>query len=265
MLNLLTAIFYSAGTSLQVLSLKNKQDQRLFGQTLGFLAISCGCLAALLHGYLLYSLIDLSSGQNLTEINLLSLASWLIVMIIIPLAAVQPVAYLQILIFPFAAASIFLAIHSHARYILQTGNHPSQFLHILLSVFTFSVLSIAAIQALTLALQEKLLKLKHLEAINILPPLETMEKILFQLLFVGVILLSGLIGTSLYFFHSILLNHFLQKTIITLVAWLIFTFLLLGRQYFGWRGKKAVYCTLGGVFLLSILYYGGLLMTRLQP
>jgi ABC-type uncharacterized transport system permease subunit len=92
-----------------------------------------------------------------------------------------------------------------------------------------------------------------------------MEKTLFGTIGIGVILLSGVLITSILFFHQVLLNIFLQKTILTLLAWLVFSSLLVGRFYFGWRGRKAIYCTLSGVAILSIIYFSSIIIMELLP
>ena len=49
-------------------------------------------------------------------------------------------------------------------------------------------------------------------------------------------------------------------TVIVVVAWVIIGLLLLGRYLWGWRGRKAIYCTFSGVLLLLIVYFGSKLM-----
>lgn len=169
------------------------------------------------------------------------------------------------LIYPLAAISILLASLLPDQHIIQTAHDYRQFFHILLSIITFSVLFLAAVQALTLAIQERFLKQKHLSISLALPPIETMEKTLFETIAIGAALLSLVLITSVCFFHTVLLHAFLQKTILTFVAWVVFCGLLVGRYYFGWRGRKAVYCTLGGVAILSVIYFSSIIIMELLP
>jgi len=128
-------------------------------------------------------------------------------------------------------------------------------LHSLLSVFALSILGIAALQAVFLAVQGHILHDKHrLTLIRRLPPLETMERFLFQLIWLGFALLTCIVFTSLLFFHDVFEPHMLQKTLLSIVAWLVFALLLFGRNYFGWRGIIAVRWTLVGVLLLMIVF-----------
>jgi ABC-type uncharacterized transport system permease subunit len=258
LLNTITLLCYLTGSLAQAFaSFKNKPSQTLI--------FWISLFAVTLHGLLLYSWIDVSAGQNLTEFNLLSLATWVTALLIFGLSLKKPVAYLIILIFPLAALSIFLASAFPSHHIIQTAADLKQCIHILLSVITFAVLSIAALQAITLLCQEKLLKRKNFQILELLPPIETMEKMLFQTILVGFVLLSAVLGTSIYFFNQILFNQFLQKTVLTCIAWFVFSLLLIGRYYFGWRGKKAIYCTLSGVLLLAMVYFGSMIIMELLP
>jgi ABC-type uncharacterized transport system permease subunit len=257
MLNDFAIFLYSAGTLAHAIATFQNKKTSLFW------LLSFGLSAILLHSYLLYHWIDLSNGQNLTDFNLLSLATWVTGIFVMILGIHRPVAYLNIYIFPLAAISIFLASQFPSYHIIQTATDPRQLFHILLSVITFSILSLAGLQAMTLAIQEKFLKQKLFEISKALPPLETMEKLLFEMIAIGALLLTLLLATSLYFFQSILVPSFLQKTILTFIAWCVFTLLLVGRCYFGWRGKKAIYCTLSGVVILTITYFSSMIILEL--
>ena len=81
---------------------------------------------------------------------------------------------------------------------------------------------------------------------------------MFQLITVGFLLLtltlvSGLFFADEVFGRPLVLNH---KTVLSIVAWVIFAVLLLGRWRFGWRGRKAINWTLGGFAVLLLAYFG---------
>jgi ABC-type uncharacterized transport system permease subunit len=84
-----------------------------------------------------------------------------------------------------------------------------------------------------------------------------MEKLLFQTIIIGFLLLSALLISSIYFFHPLLIGNVLlwQKTALVIMAWIIFAVLLMGRFFWGWRGRKAIYGTLLGVLLLIVIYF----------
>jgi len=223
--------------------------------------IGMSAVAFMAHAVLLYHWIDLPSGQNLSFFNVFSQVAWFIVLIWLLAVCRKPVETLGIFVYPLAAISVLLAWQIPGENIIQTGVFTKELFHIMISMITFSVLCIAALQSILLALEEKLLRQKRLvQFITVLPPLETMEHILFQMIWLGFALLSLVLLTSLTFFHDILSIQVLQKTVLTLIAWVVFLGLLFGRYYFGWRGKVAIKGTLIGVICLMLLlvisYYG---------
>jgi ABC-type uncharacterized transport system permease subunit len=52
---------------------------------------------------------------------------------------------------------------------------------------------------------------------------------------------------------AFVLDH---HTVLSILAWLIFGSLLLGRLRFGWRGKTATRWTIGGFIVLLLGYFG---------
>lgn len=260
MLNVIAVLLYTIATLNQVTStLKNARKSILFLQNARFFAL-------ILHGYLLYQWIDVGVGQNLTLFNLLSLATWVTAIATLGLKLIKhEVSYLNVYTYPIACISIILASQFSAPHIIQTGSHPKQLSHILLSVATFSTLFLAGLQAVALSLQEAFLKQKQFEISRLLPPIETMEKRLFEIIAAGAILLTALILTSIYSFRAILLPLFIQKMTLAVIAWVVFVTLLIGRYFFGWRGKKAIYCTLGGVIILTLTYFSRMIILELIP
>jgi ABC-type uncharacterized transport system permease subunit len=134
-------------------------------------------------------------------------------------------------------------------------------IHFFLSTLVLIVLCLAALQALLLAGQEWVLK--HKQAIGFIhyfPPLEVMEAYLFILVAIAIVLLTLVLASSLILFHPLLLEGLWQKTLLTVVAWLVLLMLLIGRSYFGWRGKVVIRWTLVGVSLIGGIYVGAVLL-----
>ena len=87
-----------------------------------------------------------------------------------------------------------------------------------------------------------------------------MEAILFGTIWVGFGILSLAIFSGLIFVENIFAQHLAHKTTLAIIAWIIFAVLIVGRWQFGWRGRKAVYLTLGGFALLALAYFGSKLV-----
>ena len=84
------------------------------------------------------------------------------------------------------------------------------------------------------------------------------ERILFRLIWIGFILLTLSIMTGSWVsirYHDQIIPYD-HKSFFTLLAWLVFAFLLTGRIIRGWRGRIALRWNLLGFFLLVLAYTG---------
>ena len=123
----------------------------------------------------------------------------------------------------------------------------------------YALLSLAVTQALLVRVQERSLRQRHsLGIIRSLPPVETMETLLFQLITVGFVLLSitllsGIGFSNQLFGTAFVFNH---HSVLSLLAWCSFATLLGGRVFAGWRGQFAVQWTLASFILLLLAYFG---------
>ncbi len=129
--------------------------------------------------------------------------------------------------------------------------------HILISLLSAGLLTLAAVQSVALAIQERLLHRHRVSPSDgRMPPLQTMENVLFQLIALGFVMLSLTLLTGLWFVHDWLAQHLAHKTVLSISAWLIFGVLLWGRWRYGWRGKTATRWALSGYATLILAYFG---------
>jgi len=242
---------------------------RLFGQsntscTRKPVIIAIGVLALVLHSQLLYQGIFSQQGINLGIFNAFSLVSWLIIVMLIITAFRKPIENLGIALFPLAALAIIMEISLPSnRIISSTGPWQLQ-AHIMFSFVAYSLFTIAMVQAIILYIQDKHLR-NHQPGgfIRSLPPLQSMEYLLFQIIIAGYALLTiGLITGGL-FLENIFTKHLTHKTILSILAWAIFSVLLWGRFRYGWRGRKAIRWTLGGFLTLMLAYFGSKMVLEL--
>lgn len=218
---------------------------------------SMGLIAVCLHALLLHAWVDVGNGQNLDLLNLVSLSLWLITIFVLMLLLFRPLEILALIVFPLAALSILFVQWFPGQAIINAAASSGSLFHIILSIVTFCVLSLAALLALLLALEQWLLHGKHYGVVlQKLPPIETMETLMFQVISLGFILLSVVVVTSWYFYHALIWQQkmLMHKAIFSVAAWFVFAILLIGRQRWGWRGRRAIYSTLVGVILLVIAY-----------
>lgn len=134
---------------------------------------------------------------------------------------------------------------------------PGLLSHVLLSLVAYSLMTAALFQALVLNYQHQKIRSRHPGGfIRLLPPLQTMEALLFELLWAGQITLTVAIASGAIFIENLLAQHLAQKTVFALLAWLTYATLLWGRHARGWRGPVAMRWTLIGFVFLMLAYFG---------
>ncbi|MGB0722375.1 MAG: cytochrome C assembly family protein [Gammaproteobacteria bacterium] len=222
-----------------------------------YLPLGAAALAVLLHGIYVYARLFTPEGLDMGFFNALSLAGWLVATLLLALALRQPVENLGIAVFPIAAASLILQLALPAGDSRVIGVDSPIQAHIVLSVMAYGTLSIAALQSILLAVQDR-----HLHAhrpggfVRALPPLRTMESMLFQMIAMGFALLSLALLSGVLFLEDIFAQHLVHKTVLSIAAWGVFAILLWGRWHSGWRGRTAIRWTLGGFAALLLAYFG---------
>lgn len=176
----------------------------------------------------------------------------------------QPVHSLLIVLFPLTAIAITCSLLFQSNYTPRTELSGGVAAHVLLSIVSVGLLTVAAIQALMLLVQMQALKQRQTHGmIDALPPLLTMESLLFRLLWAGFICLSaGLLMGGIYV-EDLFAQHLLHKTVFSMCAWCVFAGLLWGRHQMGWSGRKAVNWTLAGLVLLAVGFFGSKLVLEL--
>ena len=189
----------------------------------------------------------------------------LIVALMLLIAAInKPVEKLGLAVFPIAALMLGLYTNIDAEPRLLQAHSWQMTTHILTSIIAFSLLNIAALQAILLAIQNQQLKSHPPKRfIQALPSLQTMESLLFQMLVVGVFFLTISLISGFVFIENLFAQHLVHKTVLSILAWLIFSSLLLGRSLYGWRGQIAIQWTLIGFVSLLLAYFGSKLVLEL--
>ncbi len=131
--------------------------------------------------------------------------------------------------------------------------------HFIMAMLAYSLFVLAAMHALLMAMVERRLHTRRFSKTYVsLPPLLTMESMLFRLITAAFVLLtltlvSGMSFSELLFGKPFRLDH---KTFFAIVTWILFGVLLVGRHIWGWRGKRALRWTLAGFVALMLTYVG---------
>lgn len=219
--------------------------------------LGLGLAAVLLHAIALYHGLFSINGLNIGFFNAISLISFLIALLILLAAITNPVENLGIFLLPMAGIAILMGMIFHVDHTLPKTEAMELKLHILLSIMASSLLGIAAVHAVVLAIQDRQLRNKHPGGyIRALPPLQTMETLLFQMIGLGFFLHSLSLITGMISLEDIFAQHVVHKTVLSIISWFVFATLLWGRWRFGWRGTTAIRWTLGGFITLLLAYLG---------
>ena len=217
-------------------------------------ALATAAIAVILHFGLLFGIHR--GAVDLHFYAALSLVSAVIAALTLIVNLVRPVAALGIILFPLAG--VFLAIDEFLA--PATAPFPLDWqigLHVIIALLAYSLLAIAAVLALLLATQERALRSRQFSAwARTLPPLTQTESLMFRLIEAGFALLTLTLLSGALFVHNLHAQHQAHTAILSLVAWIIFGVLLIGRWLWGWRGRKAVNLTLLGMAILLLAFFG---------
>jgi len=221
------------------------------------LALFFAVLALICHAVALQARIfDVSVGQNLTLLNIGSLISLIICTVMTVVASRDRGWFLLPIVYSFAMINLALASFMPGEFITHLEASPALMIHIGLSLFAYATLIIAALYAFQLAWVDYLLKQKKLIFTAEMPPLMTIERKMFHVTQVGVVLLTLTLCTGLLFMEHIFSAENRDKAILSIAAWFVYIVLLWGHYREGWRGRRVVWFSFVGAFLLTMAYFG---------
>ncbi len=212
-----------------------------------------------LHGYLLDQDIFSAGGVNLGVLDALSLIVWLTLLVYWVARFFYPIGGLQALVLPLAAVAVVLpALFPSPHPLMNTGLWAFK-AHIAAAMMAYSLFTIATLHAVVISLVEKRLHHPTLpRVLRSLPPLLTMETLLFRMIGIGFALLSLTLASGILFSEEIFgkpwqLSH---KVVFGFISWVVFAVLLWGNRFYGWRGRIAVRWTVSGFVFLLLAYLG---------
>ncbi|WP_353143054.1 cytochrome C assembly family protein [Acinetobacter pragensis] len=222
-------------------------------------------LGLFLHAGVLYSDMLTPMGVNYNVFNIMSFTSALMLLLSILFSTYRPVLPLSLIGIPVAAAGLIMgfAFSKHDLFIAQ--NSAGLDVHIVLSLSAYAVLLMATIHAVLLWFQDRELKNKQKRRVwvNLLPPFQAMESLLFDMLIAGFALLTLALGFGFITIDDFFGQHLAHKTAFSIISWFIYGSLLIGHYKFGWRGQKAIRFTIIGFFLLAVGFIGSKLVLEM--
>jgi ABC-type uncharacterized transport system permease subunit len=143
-------------------------------------------------------------------------------------------------------------------------------LHFLIANIAYGLFAIAALHAILMLMVERRLQnmrgtaTRHTSNswvsswLDTLPPLLTLEKLLFRLISAGFVLLTLTLISGVAFNEQLVDKAFRldHKTVFAILSWLMFGALLTARRVSGWRGRAALRWVLASFVALLLAYVG---------
>ena len=145
------------------------------------------------------------------------------------------------------------------EHVLANAASPAFRAHFVIAMLAYSLFTLAALHAMLMSVAGRQLhNARFSRLLTNLPPLMTMEALLFRLIAIAFSLLTLTLATGVMFSESLFGQAFRvdHKTVFAAISWLLFGALLLGRNLWGWRGRIALRWTLAGFVALMLAYVG---------
>ncbi len=253
---LMASGLYMLATGCQIQKMRGKWEPGLAVKVAGLLAVLC-------QGYTNYLDFMGTVGVDLGIYPMLSLMTLSIVAMLLLSSLRRPVDNLFVVLFPLATLTVLAEISFQGHYTPREDIATGILSHIILSVVAYSLLTIAATQAILLSFGDRHLRRHDLAIIRNMPPLETMEQLMFEFLWFGLVFLTMSIGSGFLFLEDISRAGLIHHTVITLVAWAVLAVLMWGRYQLGWRGTIASRWVLSGFVMLLLGYFGSKLVLEI--
>lgn len=212
---------------------------------------------SLAHIGFLTQAILVAPGQNMSITNVLSLVAWLITGSMLLFYRVLPNLILLPVVVAFAAITVLVSLIIPVEHIMHIQLQQGLVVHVTLSLFAYGVLVIAFLYALQMSYITYKLKQKGSGLLHsTLPPLMMVEGMMFKLLQVGTGLLVISLLSGFVFLDNMFSALYAHKTVLSLLALLVYVVVLVGQKVHGWRARQVIILNVIGVLLLTLGYFG---------
>ena len=217
------------------------------------------------------ALVLAGGNLHLSWLLALSVAVWLGLVVFWLESLIVKIDGLLLILLPIAGmVTLFTAIFPGSHLITSAAESALRG-HLLLALGAYGLITIAAVQSVLMAALDHhlhhpqgvvdnagALKRAIGRVLDAQPPLLTQERLLFRIIWIafGALTLAIISGGLISLATTGNWLPFDHKTVFTVLSWLTFGMLLLGRHLWGWRGRIALRYTLVG-FVFVLLSYTG--------
>lgn len=249
----LILISYSLGAGCLWYSLwdaKPRGGYRWYAMAIIGVGLACQLLS-------LHHAIDTPLGQHLGALHMLNLTLTLWLLFVWLAAFAWPLQGLLLLLLPINALGLTALMYwPNTGHYVPLSNHPFELIHILSAIFAYALLGVAALQALSLAIQRSYLHRAALNrALNLTPPLEAMHTLLLRVWWVAFICLTIAVFWGMITFYETR-TFSLFKAISTGLAWGVSAVALGIHARSGLSLRSSILCVGAAWLCLSVGYFG---------
>ena len=256
-LALLSALLYLGSSARQVL----KMDRHRAKPEAGVLWLSIAAVA--LHFLAVLSEVH-ANGLSLGFYRIASVIFLAMSIVSLVLLLIRPLQMVMVVMFPLAALSVLVAAFGPATGEASGELSTGVISHVTLSVVAYGLLTLAALQSALVLLQNNRLRQHQTHGIvRALPPLQLMETMFFELLAMGSAVLTAAIVAGALYVDDLFAQHLVHKTVLTIIAWAMFSTVLIVEKIRGWRVHTAVVINLVGYGIMALGFFGSKLVLEL--
>jgi ABC-type uncharacterized transport system permease subunit len=190
----------------------------------------------------------------------LSVTAWLVLTVYAVESRLYPHLNVRRVLAALGAVAVLLAI-AFPGTPLHVSASPWLPLHLALGIASYGLFGAAVVHAWLMSRAEKQIRQANAPDSGSGVPLLTLERLTFRFVTGGFVLLTatlvaGLLFSETLYGASVRAWKWDHKTVFSVLAWITFGVLLLGRARFGWRGRTATRVLYMGSVLLLLAYVG---------
>jgi ABC-type uncharacterized transport system permease subunit len=188
----------------------------------------------------------------------LSVTAWLVLTVYAVESRVFPELRSRWALASFGAVAVLLALVFPGQPMAENAS-PWLPLHWALGIASYGLFAAAVLHAWLMRRSERAMRVAGPSFSGV--PLLTLERLTFRFVQAGFVLLTATLVAGWLFRESLYGTaaaawRWDHKTVFSVLSWLMFAVLLIGRSRFGWRGRTAVRVLYLGAGLLLLAYVG---------
>lgn len=211
-------------------------------------------LACQLHAFGLIEAVKQFNTLNLSVFNVVSIVAWSVACLAMVWLWRASLALAGVVIALINALVVVLPLVFVSEKAFLSALPVGMLWHILTAIAAWTVLTIAMLHALLYGVMFSRLKQKRLARGGQALSLVGVERVFVMLMFIGVVFLGASLATGWVFVEDLFAQHLWHKTVLTMLSWGVYVWVLWGYFFKNERGLRVMYGALVGYGLLLVGY-----------